>query len=73
MSTQTNQYKQRNTSRIDQTKPYDNADGPKVTKPAENVMTKETEPSWAFGLSVGAVFLALNFFVAAIYFGIINP
>ncbi|MBW4487677.1 MAG: photosystem I protein PsaX [Trichocoleus desertorum ATA4-8-CV12] len=70
MSTQS---KQRNTSRIDKTKAYDGADGPKVTKPAENVMTKETEPSWAFGLALGTVFLAINFFVAAIYFGIINP
>ena len=70
MSTQS---KQRNTSRIDKTKPYDGADGSKVTKPADNVMTKETEPSWAFGLALGTIFLAINFFVAAIYFGIINP
>lgn len=68
-----NSTQKRNNSRIDDTKPYDPAQAPKVTKPAEHVLTRETTPSWEFGLAFGGTILALTLFVAALYYGIINP
>ena len=45
----------------------------KATKPSDNVLTPKQTPSYAFGIGVAAVFLAINFLIATIYFGIINP
>jgi hypothetical protein len=45
----------------------------KQGKPQDNVITAEESPSPLFGISFGVIFLAINFLVAAIYFGVINP
>ena len=44
----------------------------KENKPQDNVLTQDQTPSVTFAIT-GLVLLALNLFVAAIYFGIINP
>ena len=45
----------------------------KQNRPQDVVITRDEPPSAAFGVIIGAVFLAINFFVAAIYFHVINP
>lgn len=45
----------------------------KQGKPQDNVLTAEESPSPIFGIGFGVLFLAINFLVAAIYFGVINP
>jgi hypothetical protein len=45
----------------------------KQNRPQDVVVTGEETPSPLYGIVAGGIFLALNLFVAAIYFHIINP
>jgi hypothetical protein len=42
-------------------------------KKGADVLTPDKTPSYGFGLTLAAVFLLGNLFVAAIYFHVINP
>lgn len=42
-------------------------------KKGSAVLTRDMKPSFSFGIVLGTVFLAINLFVAAIYFHVINP
>ena len=45
----------------------------KQNRPQDVVITAEETPSPLYGIVAGGIFLAVNLFVAAIYFHIINP
>jgi len=45
----------------------------KQNKPQDNVLTPEEKPSPVAGIAIGVVLLAISLFVAAIYFGLLNP
>ena len=45
----------------------------KENKPQDNVLTPDQKPSAAAGITISIVLLSIGLFVAALYFGLLNP
>jgi len=45
----------------------------KQNKPQDNVLTPDQKPSPASGITISVVLLSIGLFVAAIYYGLLNP
>ncbi|MBD1867762.1 hypothetical protein H6F95_10720 [Cyanobacteria bacterium FACHB-471] len=58
---------------VNDSPPHQATQAEKEARLKEDVLDEDETPSYAFGLSLVGVILALLLFIAGLYYGIINP